>query len=104
MVQSHRGLGQAGLGCGGREAGRGLTGLVTRLQASRHPSLAGFDAHRGGGVLLLVVKEVAPGTIGTVASYPVFLTSFGLVLAVLANVSHLLEIQRRFIILIFEPK
>ena len=92
-VQSHGGLGQAGLDCWGREAGWGLTGLVARLQAARHPSLAGLDGHRGGGILLLVVEKVAPGTVGTVASNPVLLASLGLVLTVLTNISHLLELQ-----------
>ena len=41
-------------------------------------------------VLLLVVEEVASWTICTISSDPVLLTPLGLVLAVLANVPHLL--------------
>ena len=46
-------------------------------------------------VLLLVVEEVAARPVGAVARDPVLLTPLGLVLTVLANVSHLLEISRR---------
>jgi len=41
-------------------------------------------------VLLLVVQEVAARPVRAVAGYPVLLTALGLVLVVLANISHLL--------------
>ena len=89
-VESQGGRGQAGLHSGGRQAGGGLAGLVAGLQAPGYLALAWLDARRGGGILLLVVEEVAPGAVGTVASNPILLASLGLVLAVLTNVSHLL--------------
>ena len=42
-------------------------------------------------VLLLVVQEVAARPVRAVAGYPVLLTALGLVLVVLANISHLLN-------------
>lgn len=92
-VQGDRGGGQLELEGGGRHARRGVAGVQVDL-ASRAGQAAGHWAGAVLGldlVLLLVVEEVTPGTIGAVAGNPVFLASLGLVFAVLAHITHFLK-------------
>ena len=94
-VQGDRGGGQLELEGGGRHAGRGVARVQVDLtsragQAARHwaGAVLGLDL-----VLLLVVEEVTSRTIGAVPGNPVFLTSLGLVFAVLAHITHFLELR-----------
>ena len=65
----------------------GVAGLAARGAGVAVPGgVFGLDL-----VLLLVVEEVAARPVGAVARDPVLLTPLGLVLAVLADVTHLLE-------------
>ena len=70
-----------------RRGDAGVSRLAARGAGVAVPgSVFGLDL-----VLLLVVEEVAARPVGAVARDPVLLTPLGLVLTVLADVTHLLE-------------
>merc|ERR1712227_1102356 len=93
-LQWDRGGGELVLEVGRRQARSGEAGLQTVFSWLMITSLVLMMmvvAVLGTNlVLLLVVEEVASRTIGAVSSDPVLLTPLGLVLAVLANIPHLL--------------
>ena len=89
-VQAEGGGGEARPHGRGGEAGPGR--VVAGLLTARPVALdGGLDVKGPCRVLLLVVEEVTPGAVGTVASYPELLAPLGLVLAVLPHISHLLH-------------